>query len=156
MNSVSLTEVYSEPSYQGTILFWKYLFTTLTLTLSLLVGNRLRKQTCIEMGLVQKKVLILLGLLFLFNEPLVGIDWVTKLKFYHVVQSSFQATYFAFLLHFWAYVLDTIVANDVRAEPIKFYCPKVCLVVLIWVCITFSVMITKLKEISSAGADLNN
>jgi len=96
---------------------------------------------CRELGLIQVKVLALLMLLIIYNEPLSFISSVTHMKFYAAVQSALSATFFAFLLHFWAYLIDSIFLMDnSRNEVIRFYFPKLILMVLIWILTLLSVI----------------
>ena len=99
---------------------------------------------------MQVKVMVLVVLLVLFNEPFFGIDFIRHIKFYSVIQAGIEATFIAFLLHFWAFLLDTMVASNVRIEPFKFYLPKVTLVFLIWIFITLNAISVKFEELDSA------
>ena len=112
IKSVSLIEESRNGGYQRSITFSKYMFTFTTVIVSLLILNKLSKHRLNKMGIVQKKVVILLILLFLFNEPLLIFGFLSNLRIYAIVQAIVQASFFGFLLHFWAYLLDTIVQNN--------------------------------------------
>lgn len=84
----------------------------------------------------------------MFNEPLALFTSVTGLRFYSVVHAGIQGTYFAYLLHFWIYRLDTIVASDTRSDQSNLEIPKAILVFLLWLCITLQVIVLKLSEIN--------
>ena len=98
------------------------------------------------MGLLQKKVLLLLFLLLVFNEPFYGISAVTGLKFYSVAQALLEATFLAFLLHFWAFLLDSTVSSGSGEFGVKFSGAKTCLVFSIWLCVSASVICVKLND----------
>jgi len=112
---------------------------------------RIRKTNLKELGIVQVKVLVLVLLLIIFNEPFYNVRVIRHWKFYSVMQTGLEATYLGFLLHFWAFLLDTLVANNVRSEPMRFYLPKLILVILIWVFITVSAIATKFREIEGTS-----
>lgn len=50
--TITLRQTIEEPTYKRTVLLWKYLFTASTLVFIFFIGNRLRKQSYSDLGVI--------------------------------------------------------------------------------------------------------
>ena len=91
-----------------------------------------------DLGVAQKKLLYLLFLLMFYTEPISA----HFLHFYvtAVISNLFYAAYVAFLLHFWLFLLDSIVSKDAHKQPLKVQAPKLALIISIF----FSISLLKI------------
>ena len=63
----------------------KNIFTVTTLLCTVFIFMKLHKHGFTDMGIIQKKVVCLLVLLFFFNEPFVSVRIIANLRFYALV-----------------------------------------------------------------------
>lgn len=85
--------------------------------------------------------------LILFNEPFYFFHALIPYKIVSIMNTVIQATFISLLLHFWSFLIDTISEEDViRESPIKFYGPKLLLVVLIWLFLMVALALVRMQE----------
>ena len=74
-----------------------------------------------DIGVIQKKLIGLLILLFFFNDPLYYFLGLSPNVFICAIRTLMQASFVAILLHFWVYLMDTISQEDmIRENPMRF------------------------------------
>lgn len=120
--SISLIITQRDYSYISTLVFLKCCFTVGTVMAIIYIARRVTQFNFTDVGIIQKKVIILLVLLFLFNEPLLFFHALVPYKVISIFNSVVEATFIAMLLHFWSFMIDTISEEDmIRESPVKFY-----------------------------------
>ena len=80
-----------------------------------------------DIGIVQVKVIVLGILLVFANNPLRPSEGIL-----FVIQKTFEVTFCTFLLHFWAFLLDTMAASNVKIESFKLFLPKILFMCVLW------------------------
>lgn len=141
---ITTTRAYS---YVMTLTFLKAIFSICSISCLVYFILRIKQYNFFDIGIIQKKLLLLVIFLILFNEPLYFFNALVPHKMLGIINTVIQATFIAMLLHFWAYLIDTISEEDViRENPIKFYGPKLCLVVLIWIFLLAALTLVRVQE----------
>jgi hypothetical protein len=146
-SKIELVITQRDYSYVTTLTFLKTAFSILSVICLFYFVRRSCQFNFSDVGIIQKKLLILVVLLILFNEPLFYFHALFPFKIMTFVNTVIQSTFIAFLLHFWSYLIDTISEeNLIRESPIRFYGPKLLLSFLIWLCLLITLSLVRFQE----------
>ena len=155
-NKIDLIITKRDYSYVTILILFKTVFTLCAVGCLVFFARRVNQFNFADIGIIQKKLLILICLLILFNEPLYYYHALIPYKIMSFVNTIVQATFVAFLLHFWAYLIDTISEEDmIRESPVRFYLPKLGLSVLIWIFLLISLTMVRMQEAADPTFYLN-
>lgn len=139
--------VTSREFYFYTMVIIRLIFAVTSAVWGLYYVKRLLQFSFTDIGIIQKKLLYLLILLFFFNEPFYVLFGLSNNRAINVFNTLIQSSFLAMLLHFWTYLIDTISQDEViRLNPIKFGCPKITLALLLWIFLTISMISVRFKE----------
>ena len=101
-----------------------------------------------DLGLIQRWIVALLVMLFLFNEPFSAVKSAFPFKTYQLIFAVSQATFISMILFFWLIIIHSISSNEViNIDEKRFYFPKIILCSSIWVVLTISMTYVDLKEL---------
>lgn len=147
-------------NYVSVLVFLKFLFTIGTAACIFFFVKRVSQFNITDVGIIQKKLLMVLLFLFLFNDPLFFFHALFPYKIVSIVNTVVQASFIALLLHFWSFLIDSISEEDmIRENPIRFYGPKLLLVVLIWLFLLVTLSMVRIQEAADpmfyANMDIN-
>ena len=134
-------------SYISAIVVLKLLFFLFSLTCLWLFLRKIKQFNFADIGIIQRKIINLLIFLILFNEPFYFFNAYVPFRIMNILNTVIQASFFAMILHFWTYVLDTLSEEDmIREDPIKFYFPKMWLVFMMWIFMLVTFALVRYQE----------